>query len=45
MSDRLNVSLATIHKHREQIRRKLGFQGKRVNLGSYLRLHATPDHT
>ena len=42
ISQRLNVSLATVHKHREQIRRKLGFQHKRVNLSSYLRLHALP---
>lgn len=42
VSQQLNVSLATVHKHREQIRRKLGFQHKRVNLSSYLRLHALP---
>ena len=42
VSQQLNVSLATVHKHREQIRRKLGFQHKRVNLSSYLRLHTLP---
>lgn len=35
----LSLSSATIHKYREQIRQKLGFQGKRVNLAAYLRLH------
>lgn len=32
----LNVSLLTIHKHREQIRSKLGLTGKPINLSSYL---------
>jgi PAS domain S-box-containing protein len=32
----LNVSLLTIHKHREQIRSKLGLTGKTINLSSYL---------
>lgn len=39
IAERLNLSAATVHKHREQIRNKLGFQGKRVNLAAYLRLH------
>ncbi len=33
----LNVSLSTIHKHREEIRKKLGLTNKKVNLASYLR--------
>jgi DNA-binding NarL/FixJ family response regulator len=32
----LNVSLLTVHKHREQIRRKLGIKNSRTNLSSYL---------
>jgi PAS domain S-box-containing protein len=43
ISEKLNLSLATIHKHREQIRNKLGFQGQRVNLAAYLRLHPAAD--
>jgi DNA-binding CsgD family transcriptional regulator len=45
ISQQLEVSLATVHKHREQIRRKLGFQHKRINLSSYLKLHALPVRT
>ncbi len=33
----LNISLLTIHKHREQIRRKLGLNHTNVNLNSFLR--------
>ncbi|UCD93547.1 MAG: PAS domain S-box protein [Candidatus Zixiibacteriota bacterium] len=32
----LNVSVLTIHKHREIIRRKLGIRNKKVNLNTYL---------
>ena len=32
----LNVSLLTVHKHREQIRRKLGLKNSNINLSSYL---------
>ena len=32
----LNVSVLTIHKHREIIRRKLGIKNKKVNLNTYL---------
>ena len=32
----LNVSLLTVHKHREQIRRKLGLKHSTVNLSTYL---------
>lgn len=35
----LNLSPATIHKHRELIRHKLGLQNSSVNLATYLRLH------
>jgi DNA-binding NarL/FixJ family response regulator len=45
VSQTMNVTLATVHKHREQIRRKLGFQHKRVNLSAYLRLHTLPVRT
>lgn len=37
ISDCLNLSLLTVHKHREEIRKKLGITNKNVNLGSYLR--------
>jgi len=37
ISDNLNLSLLTVHKHREDIRKKLGITNKAVNLGSYLR--------
>jgi PAS domain S-box-containing protein len=37
MSEQLSLSLVTIHKHRERIRRKLGLTNMGVNLGSYLR--------
>jgi len=43
VAERLHLSAATVHKHREQIRNKLGFQGKRVNLAAYLRLHPSGD--
>jgi PAS domain S-box-containing protein len=45
IAGRLNISLATVHKHREQIRRKLGFRNQRINLTTYLRLHEPPEHT
>jgi len=45
ISDQLNVSLSTVHKHREHIRRKLGFQGQQVNLTSYLRLHSPKSYS
>jgi PAS domain S-box-containing protein len=38
ISESLNLSLLTVHKHREEIRRKLGITNKRVNLSIYLRL-------
>lgn len=39
MSSILNLSLLTIHKHREQIREKLGLTNKNVNLSSFLQSH------
>ncbi|MDH4157628.1 MAG: PAS domain S-box protein [candidate division Zixibacteria bacterium] len=39
ISDRLNLSPVTVHKHREQIRKKLGITNKRVNLSRFLRSH------
>jgi tetratricopeptide (TPR) repeat protein/DNA-binding CsgD family transcriptional regulator len=39
MSDNLNLSLRTIEKHREQIRKKLGLANKDINLATYLRSH------
>lgn len=36
ISDLLNVSLPTVHKHRERIRRKLKIMNKDVNLNTYL---------
>lgn len=35
----LNLSVATIHKHREHIRNKLGVAGKSISLPTYLRSH------
>ncbi|MEW6413164.1 MAG: PAS domain S-box protein [Candidatus Zixiibacteriota bacterium] len=39
ISERLNLSLLTVHKHREQIRRKLGITSKGINLSTYLQSH------
>jgi len=39
MSERLNLSVLTVHKHREQIRRKLGITSKGINLSTYLQSH------
>ncbi|MDH3939128.1 MAG: helix-turn-helix transcriptional regulator, partial [candidate division Zixibacteria bacterium] len=36
MSQQLNLSLLTIHKHRENIRNKLNVKNKNVNLSTYL---------
>lgn len=36
MSQHLNLSLLTIHKHRENIRKKLNVKNKNVNLSTYL---------
>ncbi|MEW5995718.1 MAG: LuxR C-terminal-related transcriptional regulator, partial [Candidatus Zixiibacteriota bacterium] len=35
----LNLSLTTIHTHRQQIRKKLGITNKGVNLSTFLRIH------
>ncbi len=39
ISSRLNISVVTIHKHREKIRKKLGLTNQNLNLVAYLRLH------
>lgn len=37
IADTLNLSCATVHKHRERIRRKLKINNKGINLSTYLR--------
>ena len=37
ISEQLNLSPLTVHKHRERIRRKLGLTNMRLNLTAYLR--------
>ncbi len=39
ISEKLNVSLLTVHKHREQIRKKLNLDNRNINLSTYLRSH------
>jgi PAS domain S-box-containing protein len=39
ISEELNLSVLTVQKHREQIRKKLGITHKNVNLATYLRSH------
>jgi PAS domain S-box-containing protein len=39
ISDTLNLSLLTVHKHREQIRKKLEITNKNIDLATFLRLH------
>ena len=39
ISEALSLSLATVQKHREHIRRKLGLTGRDTNLATYLRVH------
>ncbi|MBD3402966.1 PAS domain S-box protein, partial [candidate division GN15 bacterium] len=39
ISDRLNLSLLTVHKHRERIRKKLEITSKEIDLSTYLKLH------
>jgi len=41
----MNLSLLTVLKHREKIRKKLGLTGKRVDLGAYLRRHLASPYT
>ncbi len=43
ISTELNLSVVTIHKHRELIRRKLGLANKRVNLAGYLKSRMNPE--
>ena len=40
ITEMLNLSQYTVHKHREQIRKKLGITNKRINLSIYLQLHS-----
>ncbi len=37
IAENLFISVGTVKKHREQIRRKLGLANKRVNLATFLR--------
>lgn len=37
IADILCISLRTVSKHREQIRKKLGLEGKKINLSAFLR--------
>lgn len=39
----LNLSVMTVHKHRERIRKKLGLTSKNVELSTFLRLNTDPD--
>ncbi|MFH2035937.1 MAG: PAS domain S-box protein [Candidatus Zixiibacteriota bacterium] len=39
ISDKLNLSVLTVSKHREQIRKKLGLSNKNINLATHLRTH------
>jgi len=39
IAESLNISVATVPKHRENIRAKLGIKGKRISLATYLRSH------
>ncbi len=43
ISSELNLSVVTIHKHRELIRKKLGLANKRVNLAGYLKSRFHPE--
>jgi len=42
ISSELNLSVVTVHKHRELIRKKLGLANKRVNLAGYLKSRVHP---
>lgn len=39
ISESLSLSILTVHKHREQIREKLGLTNKSINLSTFLRSH------
>lgn len=43
ISSELNLSVVTVHKHRELIRKKLGLANKRINLAGYLKSRFHPD--
>ena len=45
IAEDMNLSLLTVLKHREKIRKKLGLTGKRVVLGAYLRRYLESRHT
>ena len=37
IADTLMISLTTVHKHREKVRKKLKVQNRDINLSAYLR--------
>ena len=39
ISEALKLSILTVHKHREQVREKLGLTNQNINLGTFLRTH------
>jgi len=45
ISSKLNLAVVTIHKHREQIRKKLGLTGKDINLITFLQNHWPDKYT
>ena len=43
IAESLNLSVMTIHKHRERIRRKLGLTSKNIDLSTFLNLYRDTD--
>jgi DNA-binding NarL/FixJ family response regulator len=37
IANKLNVTVGTVQKHREKIRKKLGISNKNINLATYLK--------